>query len=48
MYNPLDSPVPAAIDPVTETNPVSRREDLAYQAMTIGAIVTVLISVWVF
>lgn len=25
-----------------------QREDLVYQAMTIGAIVTVLASVWVF
>jgi len=31
-----------------EANRPRRREDLAYQAMTIGAIVTVLATVWVF
>ena len=32
----------------TNTGTRRHREDLIYQAMTIGAIVTVLVSVWVF
>ena len=48
MYSDPNSPVPTAINPAAGHRNSSRREDLAYQAMTIGAIVTVLISLWVF
>ena len=39
---------PVAANPTAENQPTCRREDLAYQVTTIGAIVTVLISLWVF
>ena len=48
MYSAPNSPVPTATDCTTGLTPIRRREDLAYQVMTIGAIVTVLITVWVF
>ena len=49
MYSAPNSPVPTeVVDCAAEPAPITRREDLAYQVMTIGAIVTVLITVWVF
>ena len=44
MPSPLESARKAGRAPRTPRE----REDLVYQAMTIGAIVTVLASVWVF
>ena len=48
MYSAPNSSVPTVVDCAAEPALISRREDLAYQVMTIGAIVTVLITVWVF
>ena len=44
MPSPLESARKASRAPRT----ARQREELAYQALTIGAIVTVLASVWVF
>lgn len=44
----MPSPLESAKNAGRSTRAPRQREELVYQAMTIGAIVTVLASVWVF